>query len=323
MGGYTRAQLQEQYDRFKTYAHEGVITAASMLLYGINEEGKMTWWDTSEPSWSIKKFQQDMGELGLKKVPLFFCDSTIGNCSPLGPILQAVYDRQEAFISESLQEASAYGWDGYAIDFEAFGFIDSKKLMSFTCKWAEALDKAGLHLMVWTGGPTFYDLEGLSACKGVSSAVTMDSYGISSSSGFSSFAERYMQSVPGHRAGFGILVPPQRLPEGLRAQVDREMTGKWLTVASMGGFSDSLTSAESVLMTPGKESDEEVFGDSFMDDVGGWCHERGVESLGLWASYVPPEWYNGLRSFLSTDRAEQEGRKTEGGDGLSERVHYV
>lgn len=278
IGGFSREKLQVEYDLYSKYASEQILTISSVLLYGIGEDGRLFWWNTSSSAnWTAKAFQQDIGrKLGLKQIPTLFCDSTIGNCAPLTDRMDKVFERQNDFIQETIVELIENDWDGYAVDLESFHSIDSDKISQFTVSWAQELSKIHKELIIWTGGPTWYNTSFLNetATDSLSNVlfITMNTYNSFSGEYFIDTATSYLKyEYTPKIAGFGLLVPP-----------------------SLHSFMKHPALVSPRLFA----SRSDVIVEDDMKQIASWCLDNQVAALSVWASRIPDAWVDGLKLFL-------------------------
>jgi hypothetical protein len=280
IGGFSSDQLQTQFNLFKQYSDMKVISTVSILLYGIDEFGKMFSYETnSSAKWTSRKFQKDCRDvLGLGTLPLFFCDSTIGNCSPLKDRLEKVYDHQEEFIKSTLEEIKQWGWDGYSLDFELEEYPsddDKRKITEFVVQWASALKTVGKRLAIWTSGPTWYDLAFMNNSFDRLDNIltmTMSTYYARSAPGFQSIAKDYNGWIKADRAGYGLLTSPQlkKIPDP----------------------NSSLPNPNRIVDLTKPLSREDMI------DIGKWCNKTNVPALSIWASVIPDNWIEGIKSYM-------------------------
>ena len=175
IGKWSRQQMHSQYTTFKAYKEIGLITTASILTYELSDEGTLESYQGEDGNaesfqYAIKK------DLGLKALPCLFCDATIGACSNIASRLEKLYANESSFIADSLIRAKKYNWDGYSVDFEPDGFVNSTKLTNFMLNWAKILKNNGLTLSIWIGGPTQYDTAILLNNTNLINLITMSTY---------------------------------------------------------------------------------------------------------------------------------------------------
>lgn len=167
--------LSNQYTTYKTYHDIGLITAASILAYELSADGMLDVYDTGS-NITAEEFQHVLKkDFNLKALPCLFCDATIGACSDLNQRLEAMFQQTNKFITDSIDRAEKYGWDGYMVDFESDTAIDHYKLTNFIIDWSERLATANLSLYVWIGGPASYQMDLLYNSDTIH-LVTMDTY---------------------------------------------------------------------------------------------------------------------------------------------------
>ncbi len=170
----TRQELDAQYITYKTYAELGLITTASILTYGLGDNGLLDIYPTGNPDYSAENFQLSLKcGLSLKAIPCLYCDATI--CTNLSSRLEKLYSQESFFISDTITRAKSYGWEGYSVYLEPDTLIDNQKLTSFILTWASNLNKQGLLLSVQIGGSIQYQLDRLCSSN-IIKLVTMDTY---------------------------------------------------------------------------------------------------------------------------------------------------
>jgi hypothetical protein len=261
LGGWTHDQLWRQYTTYKAYSDMHIVTGSSVLAYFLSENGTLGVYSTSDPQWSAEEFQQSLKrDLNLKALPCLYCDATIGSCSNLNDRLEAMYKYQDKFIWSTIDTALRYRWDGYYVDFEPDGAVNGTKLTDFIITWGKALQNAGVTLNVWIGGPTQYNMNALLNASAVN-LVTMDTY-TNSYSSFINIATPLLTSMSDiKRLGFGLLT-----------NYGSQFTNK--------SFGTSL------------------YDDNDMVPIARWVSLVGIQPLSLWASNIPPEWYEPLLSYV-------------------------
>jgi hypothetical protein len=157
LGNYTDSQLLQQYTAYKAYKDIGLITTSSILLYNLNQDGTLGYYNTSSNITS-KQYQRSLkSELGLKAMPCLYCDSTIGMCSNFSSRFANLYANMSTFIKSTIIEAIEYDWDGYYVDFEPDTAVDSTQITDFVLAWTFELKIYGLVLNLWIGGNAPYD----------------------------------------------------------------------------------------------------------------------------------------------------------------------
>lgn len=158
LGNYTDLQLQEQYQAFKFYKEMNIISASSMLVYNLNEDGTLGIYNTSSNITSSEKFQYQLKyNLGLKAYPCLYCDSTIGLCSNLSSRLNNLYNNIDTFINTTIKTAMMNNWDGFMVDFEPDTFVDPTNITNFILQWNDVMNYYNLKLILWIGGNAPYD----------------------------------------------------------------------------------------------------------------------------------------------------------------------
>ena len=172
----SRQELDVQYTTYKAYAELGLITTASILTYGLGDDGLLEIYPTSNPDYSAEDYQRSLkGDLSLKALPCLYCNATMGICGNLSSRLEKLYTKESFFISHSITRAKSYGWEGYSVDLEPDTLVDTQKLTSFILNWASNLNNQGLILSVWIGGSTQYQMDRL-CNSNIVKLVTMDTY---------------------------------------------------------------------------------------------------------------------------------------------------
>jgi len=157
LGNYTDAQLLQQYTAFKAYKDIGLITTSSILLYNLNEDGSLGFYNTLS-NMTSKHYQTILkSELGLKAMPCLYCDSTIGMCSNFSDRFSNLYSNMTQFIKSTVVEALEHNWDGYYVDFEPDTSVNSTEVTNFVLAWNLELKAFNLKLNLWIGGNAPYD----------------------------------------------------------------------------------------------------------------------------------------------------------------------
>lgn len=205
LGGWNKQQLWNQYTSYKAYSDMGVINGASILAYNLQENGMLGVYPLNDTSFTAESFQQTLKtQLKLNAYPCLYCDASIGNCQNLASRLENLYLNQDAFIQDSINRANTYGWDGYSVDFEPDGTVNSTKLTNFIMDWGLILNEHNLTLSVWIGGDTQYDMTTLFNTT-MLSFLTMDTYTDTYES-FLSIATPLQTSINDiSKLGFGLL----------------------------------------------------------------------------------------------------------------------
>lgn len=68
----SRQELDVQYTTYKAYAELGLITTASILTYGLGDDGLLEIYPTSNPDYSAEDYQRSLkGDLSLKLSPVY------------------------------------------------------------------------------------------------------------------------------------------------------------------------------------------------------------------------------------------------------------
>eukprot|EP00732_Lithocolla_globosa_P002565 Lithocolla_globosa_v1_NODE_1719_length_2380_cov_8.299785.p1 type:complete len:374 gc:universal NODE_1719_length_2380_cov_8.299785:2323-1202(-) len=283
-GGWTRQRMDQLYNDYQFYYQGNMTTHSSLLMYFFTTDGHFDHHENhNTPQGSVKPFAQALkSEIGLKAYPCFFCDETIGECSGLNSRLEAIYRREAEFIADTITEAKVYGWDGYTVDIESFGRLDSERLTTFLINWGVEMMNNGMTLQLWVGGPSQYNMGRLNDSPYVFPLQTMDTYRNSYSS-WESAANSFLNQVHAEKAGFGLLVS-----HGLKDLMD--------SLVAYGADRDL------VMKKYGKYIEEDpttyALSSEDMYRIAEYSRERGVDSLSLWASEIPVNWYGGLNDFV-------------------------
>eukprot|EP00602_Paraphysomonas_sp_CaronLab_P006358 CAMPEP_0185028546 /NCGR_PEP_ID=MMETSP1103-20130426/14320_1 /TAXON_ID=36769 /ORGANISM="Paraphysomonas bandaiensis, Strain Caron Lab Isolate" /LENGTH=333 /DNA_ID=CAMNT_0027562991 /DNA_START=98 /DNA_END=1099 /DNA_ORIENTATION=+ len=324
MGGFNHSQLQRQYDLFQQYKIRNEVTVSSMLIYSLNADGSLGFWETGDDTWSSKQFQRDLKtNLGLKAYPCLFCDETIGNCEPLPEILSLLANDEaskQQFIRATIEEAITWGWDGYSVDFESFNHINFTETTPFVLEWGEALSSHNLSLSVWIGGSADYDLADLNASPYIESIVSMDTYGKSYDS-FVWTAETLLSEVSPSKAGFGLLTSTASvtlLPDYLLGKAPDSESNRDTVISfrrEVGHFllkkfpsirgavksdilNDTLVQQLGAYVTSGSSNvgfthQTHVVGSVDGDDmqqIAEWIKDHDCYGMSIWASEIPSQW---------------------------------
>lgn len=208
IGNLNQTQLDNYVQLYAQYKDNNIITASSVLLYGLGMNGELVEYNTSVPNNknSGAQFQRAIKKLGLKVYPCIYCDATIGACNNFAIRLDNLYKNKEKFINSTIKIALDNGWDGYTIDFEPDQWVNPIILSKFVIEWSYELSRSGLILYVWIGGPTQYDLALFSDYMGTGlKLVTMDTY-VSTYEYFVETAESLFSKIHNRsNIGFGML----------------------------------------------------------------------------------------------------------------------
>lgn len=286
-GGWDHATLQNEWDRYQSYATAGAVTHSSLLMYGLNSDGSLMSWETGDASWPAKQFQKDLKtKLGLKAVPTLFCDETIGNCKPLATALSKIFQNPQVFIDATISEANQWDWDGFAVDLESFSSLSAKQTDDFLVQWGTALNKIGKELSIWIGGPTQYDVGVLARSTAINSLITMSTY-TGSRSAFESIAQSTLSEVGNpSKTGFGLLSS-----DGLASMLK-----------SMGISHDVVEQKLRSLKASGSQfgSSLGAISRSDMLAISSWAKSKGARHFHIWASEIPANWIDGLKDFIGS-----------------------
>jgi len=158
IGNYTHEQLWKQYTAFNTYSSKKIITGSSILLYNIDTNGFLCPYETNDNVWNGEIYQQYIkNNTGLKSYPTVYCDCTIGMCTNFNERIEKTYLNIDYFITDTINKALKYNYDGYMIDFEPDTQVNSTLLTDFILKWNSALNIYNMNLILWIGGDTVFD----------------------------------------------------------------------------------------------------------------------------------------------------------------------
>ena len=204
----TTKYLEKEYFLIKSY--KKFLSLTSVAVYALDTNGYMTTVNTSS-DWKAIDYQFDVGKIGYLKMPLIYCDSTWGLCSPLSIALNAAIKRGDQFIADSIYHAKYYGWNGYTVDFELTDQVDINYITKFMIKWSNALHMHNLQLIVWVGGPVPYNMKILFNNINMY-FITMYTYNTCTYEGFIASATMFLNYYTGltgsynySNIGFGII----------------------------------------------------------------------------------------------------------------------
>jgi hypothetical protein len=204
------SQLFDQYNRYSIYSQMEIITASSILVYNIDEDGNLDTYKTLDLNITAEKYQTMVQQLGLKALPCLYCDATtdMGYCKNLSNRLDKMYSHQDEFISDTIQRALLYNWTGYIVDMEPDFLLNWTRLSLFIVDWALQLKIINRDLYVWIGGNTDYNESLFSSYNFTNDNIkllSMDTYVMD----YESFVEMASQEITTvssvDRIGFGLL----------------------------------------------------------------------------------------------------------------------
>jgi hypothetical protein len=229
--GWNRSQLLQQYNIYSMYSDMRIITASSILVYNLDENGNLDTYKTNDTSINAEEYQLMIKQqIGLLSLPCLFCDSTSGKyCNNLNDRLERLYKNQTYFITTTIERILDNHNDGFVVDFESVKPIDWEKLTSFLIIWSQALSIINRPLYVWIGVNTLYDYRIYSASniKLLSMDTYVDSYDNFINVATSSIIKLYNTS----KLGFGLLTS-QNMPEN-----DMMEVVEWCEVAKINTLS--------------------------------------------------------------------------------------
>lgn len=261
LDSWDHQQLLKQYNAYNTYANQGIVTASSILVYGIDPNGYLNQYNTTDPTISAEQYQVSLQKLGLRSYPCIYCDATIpiSRCKNLNVRMERLYEHKHHFINDTIQRAIKYNWNGYTIDLEPDHKMDSLKVSHFIVEWASRLKEYNLTLYVWIGATTVFNLNILSEAMVDIKMITMDTY-----------TDNYNAFIG--QAGNTLIASskPQNIGFGLLTNVDQIKNKK-------GTFLN--------------ESD--------MINLASWTKISTAKSLSIWASIIPPQWFKGLKEYIT------------------------
>jgi hypothetical protein len=202
---WDREQLLTQYDLYQAYHDMGVITASSILVYNINQQGELDVYRTNDSVISAEGYQQSLKQdVGLRAFPCIYCDATVGFCAGLAKRLERTFANRAAFILNVTRRAEVFKWDAISVDFEPDSAINWRELSRLLVQLSEALSLVNVALHVWIGGPTRYDLDMFRDAPNLH-AITMDTYVHMYVDFVTAAMTTLAQSHNASRLGFGLL----------------------------------------------------------------------------------------------------------------------
>ena len=273
IGGYTHEQLWSQFLAIKTYKNIGIVTTLSVLAYEIQGNGTLRAYHTNDTIWTSETYQQYVGEkLGLKSIPCIYCDTTIGTCPNLSEGLKMLYTNNTIatqFINDTLERALLYGYDGYIIDFEGTDSLNQTLLTEFLISWNYILNTNDMTLTIWIGGSSPYDLP-LLFNSGSINLITMDTYYQPYTQFILTAGQLQVSVIDSAHLGFGILTD-YNFPKQMR----------YPEYVNLDDNSNYISADDMINIT-------------------NWCILTKTNTLSLWASHVPPDWYMALVNFVNT-----------------------
>jgi len=156
---WDREKLMTQYNAYQLYKDMKVISAASILVYNINENGELDTYKTNDTVVDAEGYQQLIQDnIHLKSYPCIYCDATVGFCSGLNNRLSKLYAKKMEFIWNLTSKIRLFHWNAIVVDFEPDTDIDWRLLTNFLIDVAAALQVVHVPLLVWVGSGTPYDL---------------------------------------------------------------------------------------------------------------------------------------------------------------------
>lgn len=264
LDGWTHEKVEKQYNMYRSYSSMGIIDSSSILAYYLDDTGGLGRFQTIDETTTGEMFQKKIKyNLGLKAYPCLYCDATIGGpCTNLTDRLEKVYARKKEFIVDSINLAHKNGWDGYSVDFEPDGPVNSTTLTDFMMDWTTALNANGLTLYVWIGGPTSYDMNRIFEGPKGMKLLTMSTYYATLHTIFIQMASYSIENINYlSRLGFGLLT----YSNGAMHDYNRNFS--W--------------------PNDNDETDKNIM----------WAANLNLTTYGLWASYIPPAWYVPLKNI--------------------------
>lgn len=272
LNGWNSDRLQNQYTAFGAYASMNIITASSILVYTIDEDGWLGTYttNTSSPYIDAEDYQRSLQKFGLKTFPCIYCDATIGNCANLGDRLDKLFEHQQDFINSTIDRARKYGWNGYTVDFEPDQYVDADRVTDFILDWGKQLRAADLMLYVWIGGPTPYSMTRLQNTDIEIKLITMNTYASSYDQFIYSAADCITRSNSISNIGFGLLT----IYEG-QDTMNEHMYGSFKQAAL-------------------------EFDEVSMALVSGWAKTTKTHALSIWATNIPPTWWKSMYTYVNT-----------------------
>lgn len=236
VGKWSTDELWNQYKAYKLYSEIGMITTASILVYHLTDNGTMGVYETNVTEINAEDYQLLIKkDFNLKALPCLYCDATIGACANLSYKLEKIYLRENEFIQESIIKAQKYGWDGYSVDFEPDTPIDSQKITTFVLNWANKLNKNGMRLSIWIGGPTQYIMNQLYNSS-IINLITMETYNQNYEQFIETTTRLEIASVNLSNIGLGMLTYAQGSSKGnviLNENNDLLNITNWLKIAKI------------------------------------------------------------------------------------------
>jgi len=246
LGNWNHDQLLYQYNAYGAYANMKIITAASLLIYNLDDDGNLGVYETNDINWTAEKYQLDVStNFKLKSVPCLYCDATQGMCINLSEKLEKLYKHQDEFIKGTITKP----WDGYVVDFEPDENVDKDKLTDFIIKWGIKLHTYNKTLTIWTGASTAYDMTKLNNISNIINLISMDTYVNDYDTFINNAGNLIISTNQIPRIGFGLLT-------------------------------DNLPDTELIKIIK-------------------WLHNIPCFGLSIWASIIPPSWYESLYSYLN------------------------
>lgn len=264
LGGWTHAQLWNQYLSFRAYVNMNIINQVSILSYNIQDDGTLGTYNTNDPSFTSEQYQQFIkNELGVKSYPCLYCDATIGNCQNLTNRLQNLYQNQSGFINDTINRGIKYNYDGYVADFEPDSLIDWTQLTDFVLEWSNRLNDNNMTLSLWIGSGTPYDNRIYNNTNII--LITMDTYQQSYDNFIIIASNLQTSSYNLSNIGFGLLT----------------------------NYNFMNNKSNNALTVKNKILDQ-----SDIVDIISWSHFTNTQLLSIWASHIPPDWFIPLKMFV-------------------------
>ncbi|VBB17586.1 hypothetical protein YASMINEVIRUS_49 [Yasminevirus sp. GU-2018] len=276
LGGWDASKLQHQYNAFSAYANMGIVSATSILAYNLDVNGYLDTYNTSDPNMTAEQYQYLLGSLqvnplgnqmpkNVSTLPCLYCDATIGNCQNLGERLRRLFLHQQQFIDSTIQKIKQFNWDGYIVDFEPDQSVNPDRLTDFVIDWGCQLKALSRKLYVWTGFTAPYNMSVLtnSSCVNI---LTMNTYVGTYDSFIQIGSDAMLETPDTNRLGFGLL------------------TSDFVKKSYINN--DHF-----------KSNTEIVLNEHDFEQVIEWIKTTNTESISIWASIIPPNWYSGLRNY--------------------------
>ena len=271
IGNYAHQDLWNQYTAFKTYGDKNIISASSILLYYINDNGLLEPYKTSDTYWTGELYQQYIKHnTGLKSFPTLYCDATIGQCSNFNERIEKLYLNMSYFIKDSIVRAKLYNYDGYIVDFEPDSTINSTKITDFILEWNSALNYNNLSLNLWIGGNTPYDFRILNVSNLL--LTTMNTYDNDYETFITTATQLQVNVNDVSRLGFGLLTNYGSY--NVKQQIHP------LNIFEHANTKD----------TPIHSSD--------LANIVDWLALTQNTFLSLWTSHIDPLWHIPLNKFI-------------------------